>query len=139
MLFTGDLAFNGGTPFVAMGSIAGSLVALDRLREFGAETVVPGHGPVCGTEVFDDMEAYLRFVQDRARQTYSAGLAPLQAAEQTSLERFQHWHDSERLAGNLHRAYSELRGEPLGTDLDLGPIAQDMVAYNGGQPVRCLA
>ncbi len=139
LLFTGDLAFNGGTPFVAMGSIAGSLVALDRLREFGAEIVVPGHGPVCGPEVFDDMEAYLRFVQDRAKQTYAAGLAPLQAAEQTSLERFQHWHDSERIAGNLHRAYSELRGDPLGTVLDLGPIAQDMVAYNGGQPVRCLA
>ena len=48
LMFTGDLAFNGGTPFVAMGSIAGSLVALDRLREFGAETVIPGHGPVCG-------------------------------------------------------------------------------------------
>ena len=139
LLFTGDLAFNEGTPFVAMGSIAGSLVALDRLREFGAETVVPGHGPVCGTEVFDDMEAYLRFVQDRAKEALVEGLSPLDAAQHTALDRYENWHDSERLAGNLHRAYSELRGEPLGTVLDLGPIAQDMVAYNGGQPVRCLA
>ena len=139
LLFTGDLAFNGGTPFVAMGSIAGSLVALERLREFGAETVVPGHGSVCGTEVFDDMEAYLRFVQERAAETFAEGLAPLDAANQTDLGRYAHWHDSERLAGNLHRAYSELRGEPHGTVLDLGPIADDMVSYNGGQPVRCLA
>ena len=139
LLFTGDLAFNGGTPFVAMGSIAGSLVALDRLREFGAETVVPGHGSVCGAEVFDDMEAYLRFVQERASETFAESLSPLDAAQQIDLGRFAHWHDSERLAGNLHRAYSELRGEPHGTVLDLGPIAEDMVAYNGGQPVRCLA
>ncbi len=139
LMFTGDLAFNRGTPFVAMGSIAGSLVALDRLREFGAETIVPGHGSVCGIEVLDDMEAYLRFVQDRARDAFAAQLPPLQAAQLTDLERFEHWHDSERLAGNLHRAYSELRGEPLGTVLDLGPIADDMIAYNGGQPIRCLA
>ena len=139
LMFTGDLAFNGGTPFVAMGSIAGSLAALERLREFGAETVVPGHGPVCGPEVFDEMEAYLRFVQALARDAFAEGLPPLAAAQQTNLGRFTHWHDRERLAGNLHRAYSELRGEPLGTNLDLGPIAADMVAYNGGQPVRCLA
>ena len=138
-MFTGDLAFNGGTPFVAMGSIAGSLLALDRLREFGAETVVPGHGSVCGPEVFDDMEAYLRFVQARAEETFAEGLSPLDAAQQTELGKFDSWHDRERLAGNLHRAYSELRGEPLGIGLDLGPIAADMVAYNGGQPVRCLA
>ena len=139
LMFTGDLAFNGGTPFVAMGSIAGSLVALDRLREFGAEIIVPGHGRVCGPEVLDDMEAYLRFVQDRAEDAFSANLPPLQAAQEIDLGRFAHWHDTERIAGNLHRAYSELRGEPLGTILDLGPIAADMVALNGGQPVRCLA
>ncbi|HLX88116.1 MAG TPA: MBL fold metallo-hydrolase, partial [Acidimicrobiales bacterium] len=31
VLFTGDLVFNGGTPFVLMGSVSGALVALDRL------------------------------------------------------------------------------------------------------------
>ena len=139
LLFSGDLVFNQGTPFVAMGSIDGSLRTLGRLRELGAETIVPGHGSVCGSEVLDDLEAYLRFVQDTAKAAYESGLTPLEAASDTDLGRFANWHDTERLAGNLHRAYSELRGEPLGTPLDLGPIAQDMVALNGGQPVRCLA
>ena len=139
LLFTGDLAFNGGTPFVAMGSISGSLVALDRLREFEAATIVPGHGSVCGPEVLDQMEDYLRFVQDRAKDAFESGMTPLEAARQTDLGRFSDWHDSERIAGNMHRAYSELRGESLGTVLDLGPIAADMVELNGGQPVRCLA
>ena len=139
LLFTGDLVFNGGTPFVAMGSISGSLAAVERLRQFDAEVIVPGHGPVCGPEVIDDIEAYLTFVQETARETFSSGLSPLGAAQQTDLGRFADWHDTERIAGNLHRAYSELRGEPLGTVLDLGPIASDMVTLNGGEPVRCLA
>ncbi len=139
LLFTGDLVFNGGTPFVAMGSISGSLVAVDRLRQFDADVIVPGHGSVCGPEVIDDIEAYLRLVQETARETFSSGLSPLDAAKNTALGRFANWHDTERIAGNLHRAYSELRGEPLGAMLDLGPIASDMVTLNGGEPVRCLA
>ena len=94
---------------------------------------------MCGPAVIDDIEAYLTFVQDTARPAFDGGLSPLDAARQADLGRFAAWHDSERLAGNLHRAYSEFRGEPLGTVLDLGAIAADMVALNGGQPVRCLA
>ncbi len=139
LLFAGDLIFNEGTPFVAMGSVSGSLQALKRLRELGAETIIPGHGPVCGPEVMDDIEAYLTFIQETAREAFEAGLTPLDAARQADLGRFAGWHDSERIVGNLHRAYSELRWEPAGTVLDLGPIVADMVALNGGRPVRCLA
>ncbi|MDA0263157.1 MAG: MBL fold metallo-hydrolase [Chloroflexi bacterium] len=139
LLFSGDLIFNQGTPFVAMGSVSGSLEAVKRLRELGAETIVPGHGTVCGPAVMDDIEAYLTFVQSTAKSAFESGTSPLDAARETDLGRFGEWTDTERLAGNLHRAFSELRGEPLGTVLDLGPIAADMVALNGGQPVRCLA
>ena len=48
VLFAGDLIFSEGTPFVFMGSVKGSIAALALLRELGAETVVPGHGPICG-------------------------------------------------------------------------------------------
>ncbi|MCH8897947.1 MAG: MBL fold metallo-hydrolase, partial [Chloroflexi bacterium] len=122
-----------------MGSISGSLKALETLRSLGAGTIVPGHGPVCGPEVIDDMVAYLRFVQEVARKGFDANVSPLEAALETDLGRFAGWHDTERLAGNLHRAFSEIKGEPLGISLDLGPIVSDMVAYNGGQPLRCLA
>ena len=138
-LFAGDLIFNGGTPFIAMGSINGSLTALDRLRQLDAQTIIPGHGPVCGPEVIDGLEAYLRFVQTTAQAAYQSGLSPLEAARQTDLGPYAHWHDSERIAGNLHRAYSELRGEPPGAPLDFNAIANDLIAYNNNQPVRCLA
>ncbi len=129
----------GGTPFVIAGSVAGSLTALERMWALGAETIVPGHGSVCGPEIIDDMVAYLRFVQELARRSFELGLAPLEAARGADLARFAGWHDAERLAGNLHRAYSEIKGEPLGTTLDPRPMIADMIAYNGGKPVRCLA
>ncbi len=139
LMFSGDVVFNGGTPFVLMGSVEGSLRAYERLRDFDVETIVPGHGPVCGPELFDDMAGYLRWIQHLARDAYAAGVPPLAAAREADLGPFAGWHDSERIAGNLHRAFSELRGEPLGVELPLPPIIADMVAYNGGKPLRCLA
>jgi len=139
VLFAGDLIFNGGAPFAFMGSVAGWLEALGRLKAFGAATIVPGHGSVCGPDAIDAVGDYLRFVQETARKGFEAGLEPLELARQTELGRFGELLDGERLAGNLHRAYSELRGEPRGAPLPLPAVMADIVAYNGGQMPRCLA
>ena len=139
VLFTGDVIFNGGTPFAAMGSVAGWLEALEMLRALEPETIVPGHGPLCGPKVIDEVADYLRFVQETARKGLEAGLTPIQTAQQTDLGRFSHWLDQERLVANLHRAYSELHGEPPGAPLPLANVMLDMVAYNGGKMPRCLA
>jgi cyclase len=139
VLFTGDLVFAGGTPFIPMGSLAGSLVALEKVRSFGASTLVPGHGPVCTPEILDDLAAYFRFVQDTARVGHAAGLSPLELARQTDLGRFALLTDAERIVGNLHRAYAELDGAAPGASIDLVAAIRDMVTFNGGQPLRCLA
>jgi cyclase len=138
-LFAGDLVFNGGTPFVVMGSVAGALTALERLEDLGAETIVPGHGPVCGPEALGAQRAYLRLVSDLADEAHAAGVEPLRAAREADLGDFAGWHDPERLVGNLHRALAERRGLEPGGELDVAAAFGDMVAYNGGQPLRCLA
>ena len=138
-LITGDIIFNQGTPFALMGSIGGWLNALERLRTLGAETIVPGHGPVCGPDAFDEVADYLRFIQATATEAFAAGASPLEAAREADLGRFGEWHDSERIVGNLHRAYSELRGEPRGAEIDTAAAFGEMLEYNGGQPLRCLA
>jgi cyclase len=138
LLFTGDVIFNGGQPFALAGSIGGWLEALDRLRGLGARTIVPGHGPVSDASVIDDVASYLELVLDAARRGMAAGVEPLEVARELDLGRFAEWLDGERLAANLHRAYSELRGEPRGTPLSRQAVA-DMVALNGGRPSRCLA
>ena len=41
--------------------------------------------------------------------------------------------------GNLHRAYAELGGAAPGAVIDILAALADMVAYNGGVPLTCLA
>ena len=86
VLFAGDLVFNGGTPFLLSGSVLGAIDVLEQfLKPLGARTIVPGHGPVTGPDVIDDVLGYLRFVRDTAEQGRAAGLSPLEAARGVSL------------------------------------------------------
>jgi cyclase len=141
VLFCGDLIFNGGTPFLLMGSVAGAVEVLEQvLRPLGAQTIVPGHGPVfSGPEPIEATLDYLGFVLDLARQTAEAGLSPLEAARDTDLGRFAGWSDAERIVGNLHRACAELGGAGRGAPVDVVAALTDMVTYNGGQPLSCYA
>jgi cyclase len=141
VLFCGDLIFNGGTPFLLMGSVTGAVDVLEQvLRPLGAQTIVPGHGPVFHDDgPIDATLDYLRFVLDVAAQAVAAGVPPLDAARDTDLGRFADWPDAERIVGNLHRACAELRGAPRGAPVDIVAALGDMVAYNGGAPLSCLA
>ena len=139
LLFSGDLIFNGGTPFALAGSIGGWLEALDRNEALGPETIVPGHGPVAGPGVIQEVRDYLLFIQETAKRGLEAGTPPLELAQSLDLGKFDSLHDKERLVPNLHRAYSELRGEQWGKALDFRQMFADMLTYNGGQPLRCLA
>ena len=94
---------------------------------------------MCGPEVIDDQLAYLDLIQELARAGVEAGRSPLEVARQTDLGRFGEWTDRERLVGNLHRAYAEIAGRPLGVALPFDEIVEDMMAYNDGMPLRCLA
>ncbi|HEX2130713.1 MAG TPA: MBL fold metallo-hydrolase [Actinophytocola sp.] len=132
VLFAGDLLFNGGTPFVMQGSVAGLIhVLTDVIAPLGAETIVPGHGPVTGPDLIDTTVGYLRFVQRTARDGLAAGLSPLEAARQVDLGEFAELKDSERLVANLRRAYAEEEGGQM----DVLAALQDMVTFNGGKPL----
>ncbi|AOR32937.1 MBL fold metallo-hydrolase [Streptomyces fodineus] len=135
VLFTGDLVMSGVTPFIPMGSLAGSLAAIAVLRGLGAETVVPGHGPVGGPELLDGTERYLRWLRELARTARAAGLSPLEAAREADLGEFAGLLDSERLVPNLHRAYAEEEGAAPGAPLDIGALFAEMVDHHGGLPV----
>ncbi|MFD4913684.1 MBL fold metallo-hydrolase [Streptomyces virginiae] len=139
VVFTGDLIFAGGTPFLAMGSLAGSLRALELLRSLDAETVVPGHGPLTDPSAYEATERYLRYVDELSREGRAKGLSPLEVARQADLGEFGAWRESERLVANVHRAYAELAGRPEGAPLDILAVLTDMTVMNGGTPILCHA
>ncbi|MGW0749625.1 MBL fold metallo-hydrolase [Streptomyces sp. NPDC002587] len=139
VVFTGDLVFAEGTPFLAMGSLAGSLRALELLRSMDAQTVVPGHGPLTDPSAYEATERYLRYVAELAAEGHAKGLPPLETARRADLGEFSAWRESERLVANLHRAYAELAGEPEGVPLDILAVLRDMTVMNGGTPILCHA
>jgi len=139
VLFAGDVLLPGCTPFLLMGSVTGSLRAIDRLRALGPRTIVGGHGPVAGPEVLDETADYLTWLLSTAKEGLAADVSPLEVARDTDPGRFAEWLDPERLVGNLHRAYADLRGAPEASPLDVVGIFGEMVAYNDGELPACSA
>ncbi|MGI8664793.1 MAG: MBL fold metallo-hydrolase [Jatrophihabitans sp.] len=139
VLFAGDVVLAGCTPFNLMGSVSGSLRAVQRLAELQPRTVLCGHGAVSGPEVFTETTDYLQWLDTIARAGRAAGLAPLELARQTDLGEFAGLLDSERIVGNLHRVYAELDGAAPGAILDVMTIFGEIIEFNGGRPPACAA
>ncbi|MFI6269985.1 MBL fold metallo-hydrolase [Micromonospora zamorensis] len=139
VLFAGDVLMSTCTPFLLFGSVSGALDAVARLRALQPRTVVCGHGPVTGPEIFDVTERYLRRVAEVAAEAHPQGRTPLEAARESDWSEFAHLLDPERVVGNLHRAYAELAGGPPGAPLPVAGVVAEMIEYNGGRPLTCLA
>ncbi|MET0134952.1 MAG: MBL fold metallo-hydrolase [Kibdelosporangium sp.] len=136
VLFTGDLVFNQVTPLVFMGSVDGALRSVEWLRQFPADHVVPGHGPLITGEEFPavltTLERYYRFILDTAEAGAARGLTPLEAAHAADLGEFAGLPDDERIVLNLHRAYADAAGE----EMNLLAALTDAMTYHGG-PLGC--
>jgi cyclase len=137
VLFCGDLLFNGGTPFLLMGSVRGAIEVLTSVvAPIPARVIVPGHGAPCDHGLIGTVVGYLEFVLATAEKGIGAGLPPLELARQTDLGEYDGWLDRERIVGNLHRAYADLGAVD---QVDLRGALADMVTFNGGQPLSCYA
>lgn len=142
VLFAGDLAFAGGQPFLLEGSVSGFRAAIAQMRALAPSVLVPGHGPVRqGEEVaalLDAMDEYVVYVAEVAADSFRMGLTPLEAARKYRDNPYREWAETERFVGNLHRAYSELAGNPVDTRISVPAVWPDMVAFHGG-PIACHA
>lgn len=131
VLFAGDLVFNGGTPFALSGSLSGWIETIGQLQDLGARTIVPGHGPVGGPEVLENVREYLEFVLAASHRAVEQGLKPLEAALALDLGKFAQLIDAERIVGNLHRGMAEIQGK----DIHFPTVFQQMYEYNGSRPL----
>ena len=110
-VFTGDILFNEGHPVIWEGPIANWVRACDMMLDWDLETVVPGHGAICGKDGIRKMKHYLLYLDVEARKRYDAGMEVEEAALDISMTDFDGWFDAERIVINLHTLFGEYAGE----------------------------
>ena len=109
VLFTGDVVCRDLTPLVT-GGFEAWLSVLDWIVELDPETIVPGHGPVCGIESVMDEKAYLEYVWLESKRHFRAGRTAMEASKRIELGAFAAWAEPERLYLNVEQAFRELAG-----------------------------
>ena len=110
VVFAGDVIFRGCTPLGWEGTFANWIAALERIVALAPGVIVPGHGPLCGTEGAEELIDYFRYVQQEAKRCFERELSLEDAAASIELGPYGRWNQPERLVFNLARAYRELRG-----------------------------
>lgn len=120
VVFVGDIGFIGGTPIVWAGPLENWCRAIDLVVALGADTVVPGHGPVCGVDELVEVRDYLTHVDREATARFGAGMTAEQAISDIDLDRWSDLPECERIVVNVHTAYRHLApGDPRPDVLEL--------------------
>jgi cyclase len=105
--FAADVLFIGGTPIMWAGPVSGWRGALDRISALGAETFVPGHGPVCTQREVDLLGDYFEWVDREGGALLGRGQDPAKAArallfsEEFVNSPWAAWDDAARLVVTL--------------------------------------
>ena len=109
-VFTGDILFVGGHPVMWAGPIDNWIKACEQILAWDVETIVPGHGPICGKSDVRRFKTYLEDMKREARKRYDAGMNWLDAANDIALDAYRDWIDSERIVANVAALYREFSG-----------------------------
>jgi cyclase len=110
VLYAGDILFHGGHPIVWAGPVSNWVAACDRILAMDVDVIVPGHGPLAGKDAVQELKSYFEYLHSEARSRFEAGMTPLEAARDISLDRYADWGESERLVVNVDAVYRELSG-----------------------------
>jgi len=130
IVFMGDIAFFGVTPLNGSGFIQDWIKVCDAvLADPQVDVIVPGHGPVGGKKDLVEMRDYLALLLREGRKGLAAGIGAGRAAAELDLGKYATWTDPDRVANNMARLYSELRGT-IGVDSDREATRQALAEYN---------
>jgi len=108
VLYAGDLLFIGGTPISWAGPITNWINACDRMLSLDPQFVVPGHGPVVGTEGIHQVRDYLSWVHEQATERHGRGMTAEEDMRDIDLGRFAELDERGRIAQNVLAVYYEL-------------------------------
>ncbi len=80
VVFTGDLVMLGEHPFMTQAKSKEWMDGLRMIRRLHPKVVVPGHGPVGGPEITEEVSEYLRYIRSRVRSHLRAGASKVDTA-----------------------------------------------------------
>jgi glyoxylase-like metal-dependent hydrolase (beta-lactamase superfamily II) len=110
VVYTGDIIFSNAHPIVWDGPASNWIKACEQMIAWGAEIVVPGHGPICDLGAVRATKHYLEYLTMATRKRFDAGLSADEAVADISFEEFRGWLDPERVVVNVHGLYREFQG-----------------------------
>lgn len=111
IVYAGDVLFIGDHPIVwEDGDIHNWVAACDRIIATGADTIVPGHGPVTDLEGVAEFRDYLDYVAEFAKRQYARGMPYWLAAAgmDRELTYWDSWGHPERLAVTIGSIYQRM-------------------------------
>ena len=116
VLFVGDILFSGLHPLVWAGSISHNIAACERILSMGADTIVPGHGPLMSRHDVAEHVDYFTSLLNEVRQLVASGVSERQASVRLMRMGFGARALPERLAVNVNAAYREVQGRARPND-----------------------
>lgn len=111
VLFAASIAIpdsiNNLRPFA---SIPAMLAAIKTMKALNPEVVVPGHGSVGTTKIFDDNERYFGLLLERVGALVRAGKTLDQIKQELRMPEYTGWAYQERMPSNIDAAYRAAKG-----------------------------
>lgn len=113
VLFAASVAIpdslNNIRPFV---TLADMLASIRMLRALNPEVVVPGHGRVGTTTIFDDSERYFGLLIERVGALVRQGKSLAQIQKELRMPEYSLWAYQERMPTNIDAAYRAVTQTP---------------------------
>jgi cyclase len=108
VLFASDLIFQGRYPYIYDADVPAWIDRLDRLQEFDAAVIVPGHGVLCGQSEIVALRMYLQDTWELTAEHIHKGHSPYKTAADPAFPVF-HENKYERLhKANIRYMYKQL-------------------------------
>ena len=122
LLFTGDVAQDGGVPFIQDGYVRDWVGTDGRLLELEPERFVSGHGPIGSFDALIDARDFIAMlamgVQNAIVDGQDEATAGARVAE-AMRERFGGWRGFERVEDSARYAYRQMKAAPDAKPSDL--------------------
>jgi cyclase len=114
VLFAGDLVFEGRVPVLLFAHFGDTLLALRKMEQLGARTVVPGHGALCDMGYVKRLADYLEALVEKVEDLHGQGW---DKEAVLGSKRLPQWWTEDRpdvLQANTARLYDEVHGRASG-------------------------